>query len=172
MTWGEGRRRNPLSMTLSDIVASPQQQGVHAMRITNMRTNALENPLGHDLDGLTLSWRVTDTDAVKTRAAWVRIARAFDFLEEALVFDSGRRADIHASGFHPDVALQPGTRYWWKVWIEGDNGNSAGANRPGLKRRKPRCSMARRGSARRWHRMCTPICARHSRFLRRWSPRG
>lgn len=88
------------------------------MRIDNLRTNHLENPLGYKIDQLSLSWSVKEAKgsfAVKTRV-WI----ALDAGMKQLVHDSGERTDISSADYSPEITLQPGTRYFWQVQVWDD----------------------------------------------------
>lgn len=57
------------------------------MRVTHLRVNHLENPLGYDLGVPSFSWQVTDTFSKRQAAArlWIALDPAF----ENLCYDSG-----------------------------------------------------------------------------------
>ena len=94
------------------------------MQIRNLRVNHLENPLGFETDLLTLSW-VAESDGGKKAGARVEIASGPDFSE--ILYDSGIQAGIDGVAFHPEIALAPRTRYYWRVTetaVNGDTGSS------------------------------------------------
>ena len=94
------------------------------MQIRNLRVNHLENPLGFETDLLTLSW-VAESDGGKKASARVEIASGPDFSE--ILYDSGIQAGIDGVAFHPEIALAPRTRYYWRVTetaVNGDTGSS------------------------------------------------
>jgi alpha-L-rhamnosidase len=93
------------------------------MRITKLRTNHINNPLGFELTRLSLSW-ITETSHSKYQeAAQVFIALDEDF--DQIVYDSGKRQDINSLAFSPEMKLKPRTRYYWKVMVWGDQGDAS-----------------------------------------------
>jgi alpha-L-rhamnosidase len=93
------------------------------MRITKLRTNHINNPLGFELTRLSLSW-ITETSHSKYQeAAQVFIALDEDF--DQIVYDSGKRQDINSLAFSPEMKLRPRTRYYWKVMVWGDQGDAS-----------------------------------------------
>lgn len=93
------------------------------MRIFDMMTNRLPEPIGFQFDPLRLSWKVDETTAKKQASARIVISLSPDF--ENAVFDSGERVDIDSLSFVPDLTLAPRTRYYWKVSVLADNGDTA-----------------------------------------------
>ncbi|NLF79218.1 MAG: alfa-L-rhamnosidase RamA, partial [Chloroflexi bacterium] len=90
------------------------------MRITHLKTNHVENPLGFALENLTFSWIVENTrDALQT-AAQVLVSRDAAF--EQIIFDSGRveGSGIDSLAYRPPLQLAPRTRYYWKVRVWGE----------------------------------------------------
>jgi alpha-L-rhamnosidase len=90
------------------------------MRIIHLKTNHIVNPLGFALDQPRLSWTVVDAGGTRQKAAKVEVAADEDF--EEILFDSGKDKDIDSLAFTPDLALQPYTRYFWRVtvWTDAD----------------------------------------------------
>ncbi|WP_462409553.1 glycoside hydrolase family 78 protein [Neobacillus sp. Marseille-QA0830] len=93
------------------------------MKIKNMKTNHITNPLGFDLGMPRFSFVAYDTTAVKQTAAQIQVA--FDEEFATIVFDSGRSEDIDSLGFALPIKLEPYTRYYWRVSVWGDNGDKA-----------------------------------------------
>lgn len=90
------------------------------MRITHLKTNHIENPLGFAIDRPTFSWIVEDTpDPVQT-AARVLVSLDRDF--EQIIFDSGKvdGSGIDSLAYRPPIRLEPRTRYYWKVRVWGE----------------------------------------------------
>lgn len=95
------------------------------MKITNLRTNQIASPLGFQLDRLSLSW-VTEVEKKKSTfqtAAQVQIATDKNFAK--IIFDSGKKEDINSLAYHPNVSLEPRTRYYRHVTVWGDQGDIA-----------------------------------------------
>lgn len=93
------------------------------MKILRMKANHLTSPVGCALDSLSLSWTVGSTAASKQKSARVEISNTASFA--ALIYDSGTRADIDSLSFCPGIALSPRTRYFWRVTVKANNGDSA-----------------------------------------------
>jgi Alpha-L-rhamnosidase N-terminal domain./Bacterial alpha-L-rhamnosidase. len=93
------------------------------MRVTRLRTNHIEEPLGFKLGKPSLSWITEDTISKFQVAAQVQLA--LDDTFENLVFDSGKREDVDSLAFYPDIKLTPRTRYFWRVTVWGDSGDHA-----------------------------------------------
>ncbi len=90
------------------------------MRITHLKTNHIDNPLGFAMDAPIFSWIVEDTPDTVQTAAQVLIGRDAGF--EQIIFDSGRVAGsgIDSLAYRPPIQLQPRTRYFWKVSVWGE----------------------------------------------------
>ena len=93
------------------------------MKIRNLRTNHLENPLGYRMEKPLLTWTAEDSTGACQRAARVQIAMDESFA--GCVYDSGLRGDISSLGFVPEIELAPRTRYWWRVEVVADDGDRA-----------------------------------------------
>lgn len=90
------------------------------MKITKLMVNRLTKPLGFDLSSPSLSYVVEETDAETQKSARIVVSTSEDFSE--IVYDSGEREDIDRLDFELPVTLEPSTRYYWKVYVWGDNG--------------------------------------------------
>lgn len=93
------------------------------MRLSYLKTCRISNPLGFHIDKPLLSWIAEDTPSKKQVSARIEISRSPDFTD--LLFDSGERSDFSGLGFVPEVDLEPRTRYFWRVSVKGDAGDSA-----------------------------------------------
>jgi alpha-L-rhamnosidase len=93
------------------------------MRVVNLRTNHISNPLGFELAVPRLSWITEDTGSSFQSAAQVQIA--LDEKLENIIFDSGKREDIDSLSYTPSINIKPRTRYFWRVTVWGDKGDSA-----------------------------------------------
>ncbi len=96
------------------------------MKLTRLKTNRITNPLGFRLGRPRLSWVVEDTPSKRQASACVDVALDEDFGN--VVYSSGERADIDSLSFEPELALEPRTRYYWRVKVTGDGGDSASAS--------------------------------------------
>lgn len=93
------------------------------MIITDLRVNHLENPMGYCFDHLSLSWVVRETSAKRQTFAQVVVAR--DKCFQDVIHDSGKSSEILSIAYSPEIHLEPYTRYYWKVRVWGDNGETA-----------------------------------------------
>jgi len=95
------------------------------MKIVRLRTNHFENPLGHNISDLSLSWVVEETEAKKQESAQVIISKNNSFDRESLIYDSGDCIEADSLSFRPGIELESCTCYYWKVKVTGDNGETA-----------------------------------------------
>ncbi len=93
------------------------------MNIANLKTNRIKNPLGFELGAPVFSWTVESGRSKKQAAARIEVAADETFSE--IIYDSGKRSGISSLGFRPGLKLAPRTRYWWRVSVWGDGGDSA-----------------------------------------------
>ena len=93
------------------------------MIIRSLRTNHLENPMGFMMDKPYFTWTAESATGKKQSAARIEVSLTDSF--ETLAFDSGLREDISSLGFEPELALQPRTRYYWRVTVVADDGDTA-----------------------------------------------
>lgn len=95
------------------------------MKIERLQTNHIKNPIGFALGQPVLSWVVTESTGKRQKAARVRLAA--DPKMERILFDSGLDGEISsiACCLPETVRLEPGTRYYWDVAVEADNGDFA-----------------------------------------------
>ena len=92
------------------------------MTIYDLKINGLREPMGFELPWLSVSWKVKDT--VSKRAAKARLSVAADAaFEKILARKEG--ADLRSTGETLEVPLQPRTRYYVRVEVRGDAGDSA-----------------------------------------------
>jgi len=96
------------------------------MKITYLKTNHIQDPMGFSLEKPVFSWIVRDTPDKKQTAAQVVIAKDEAFAQ--ILFDSGKVAGdgIDSLAYRPDINLAPRTRYFWKarVWGETESAES------------------------------------------------
>lgn len=93
------------------------------MKLTHLRVNHVETPLGLAMKQPVFSWVAEDT-ADKRQAAAEIVVRTGG----KTVYDSGRREDISSLGFEAPLDLAPRTRYDWTVTLWGDGGDWASAS--------------------------------------------
>ena len=90
------------------------------MKITHLKTNHIENPLGFAIEEPTFTWIVEDTNDTVQTAAQILVSRDGDF--EQVIFDSGQvdGSGIDSVAYRPPIRLKPRTRYFWKVRVWGE----------------------------------------------------
>lgn len=93
------------------------------MRIKNLKTNRITNPLGFDLGRPHLSFIAYDTNAAKQTAAQIQVALDEEFTN--IVFDSEKSSEIDSLAFELPINLAPCTRYYWRVTVWANNGDEA-----------------------------------------------
>lgn len=93
------------------------------MKVTNLKTNHITNPLGFDLGKPRFSFITCDTTAKKQVAAQIQVALDINFKE--VVFDSCKREEIDSLAFELPIELKPCTRYFWRATVWADNGEIA-----------------------------------------------
>ncbi|SLK20917.1 MULTISPECIES: alpha-L-rhamnosidase [unclassified Paenibacillus] len=93
------------------------------MKITNLKTNHVSNPLGFAIEYPSLSYVVTETTATKQIAAQIEIALDEAFIN--IVFVSGKKEDIDSLAYIPSLTLAPRTRYYWRVRVWNERGEDA-----------------------------------------------
>jgi alpha-L-rhamnosidase len=96
---------------------------LQTMKIRNLKTNHLENPVGNALSPLTFSWVAESGSAGKQKSARVEIAKDPKFRD--FVFDSGQRSDICSLAYYPGFNPAKRTRYFWRVKVIADNNERA-----------------------------------------------
>ncbi|MGI6201641.1 MAG: family 78 glycoside hydrolase catalytic domain [Christensenellales bacterium] len=95
------------------------------MKIERLKTNHLQNPLGYQMEAAYVSWVVTQSTGA--RPAWARVEVSTDERFAKLVYDSGQSGQLDAKGTALPIALQPRTRYHWRVTVCADDGDRASA---------------------------------------------
>ncbi len=90
------------------------------MKIVNMRTDHIVNPMGYQMDVPTFTWVVEEAVGKKQTAARVRVAA--DPQMTQILADTGMTAEASSLGTKVDVALAPRTRYYWDVTVQSDAG--------------------------------------------------
>lgn len=93
------------------------------MKISHLKINHLTNPLGFDLANPTISYVVEEAAGKRQVSAQVQVSLKEDFSK--LLYDSGACDSIVSTGFELPIRLSPKTRYYWKVRVTDETGDSA-----------------------------------------------
>ena len=88
------------------------------MIIYAVKVNHITNPLGYTMERTIFTWKVKDAQGTGQKEA--RILVAADPEMNAILFDTGFRADISNLGYKADIDLSPRTRYYWTVTVRTD----------------------------------------------------
>ncbi len=92
------------------------------MKIINLKTNHIINPIGFKMDTPCLSWVTCDTDARIQTGARIQVALDEEFMN--IVHDSGIKEDINSLAYVLDMEMAACTRYYWHVSVWADNGDT------------------------------------------------
>ncbi len=92
------------------------------MKITRLRTNHFENPIGYEIHPLCFSWTVENAEGQKTEAARVKIFRDPELSQ--MLWDSGLRQDADSACFRADFEPEERTRYYWQAEVTDDAGET------------------------------------------------
>lgn len=93
------------------------------MKIVNLCVNHMTNPIGYDCSILNLSWSV-----IENQGQWSRVLRVIvsERQEETeIVYDSGIIENYHENQITVSFDKKPRTKYYWKVELTDDTGDSA-----------------------------------------------
>ena len=81
-----------------------------------------DQSLGFALGNPSLSWTVEEASGKKQQ--WARVEVAADPMFSKILWDSGE-ADLSSIDCPLPLTLSPRTRYWWRVTVCADNGETA-----------------------------------------------
>lgn len=87
------------------------------MKVSHIRINGIENPIGYLMEQISLSWKVTETKATTQRNAKIQVSKEFGF-ENILYEKEG--AELNQAGEVLAVILEPCTTYFVRVTITTD----------------------------------------------------
>ena len=92
------------------------------MKIYHCEVNHLTNPLGYQMEKTVFSWQVGETAAKLPKWSRLRVSEESDLSQS--VYDSGE-AELNSIACVVPLALKPRTRYYWRVTVAADNGETA-----------------------------------------------
>ena len=91
------------------------------MKIEHIRINGVRNPIGYAFDGIRVSWLVTETAAKYAERAKVEVSTAPDFS----TVQCAEEGALDSACTLLDIALKPRKRYYVRVSVTADNGETA-----------------------------------------------
>ena len=93
------------------------------LAVSGLKTEHLTNPLGIDNPAPRFSWHMEDCRTEAGQTAY-RITVATDSLsfDSTTIWDSGRIPSGEVMATYAGPALNPRTRYWWRVTCEDKDG--------------------------------------------------
>ena len=92
------------------------------MKITNVRINGIENPVGFAYDYLLCSWNVEEAKGKKQINAIIEVSDSEDFSD---ILYKKEAADLKQNGEKLEVELKPRTTYYYRVTVFTDGGECA-----------------------------------------------
>ena len=93
------------------------------LKISRLKTNRIVNPLGFELKTPKLSWVVSEAKGNTQKWAKIVVSKLADFSE--ILFDSGEDENADSRAYPLEFKLEPMTRYYWKVEVTDNEGDSA-----------------------------------------------
>ena len=89
------------------------------LKITNVRINGIDNPIGFAYDYLLCSWNVEEAQGKKQINAIIEVSDSEDFSD---ILYKKEAADLKQNGEKLDVGLKPRTTYYYRVTVTTDAG--------------------------------------------------
>ncbi len=93
------------------------------MKIIQLETNHMANPMGFRMDSVVLSYKTTESKGKKSIVQKIEIAEDEEFKE--MVLDTGWTPDIDSKCFRPQFSVKPECRYYWRASVRNDAGEEA-----------------------------------------------
>ena len=90
-------------------------------KIYAAKTNHITNPVGFYMEQIVFSWKVKECEGKKQKNARILISKEKDFSE--ILFDT-KEAELDSCGTKVNFQTAPYTRYYWKVIVTTDQGES------------------------------------------------
>ena len=121
-----------IAWTLLASISTSKAQAAYLPHITELRCESLVEPLGLDDQAPVLSWNLGDTSPGATQAAYrveVFSAKPAANSHAPALWDTGRIVSPSQRVAYHGPALQPSTRYFWRVqvWEQGKTAPLANA---------------------------------------------
>lgn len=90
------------------------------MKITGLKINHLENPIGYDMEFQTFSWKWSGQE--ENVSPFFRVIAAKEPKFREILYDSGYDQKITGIAWECRMRLEPRTRYYWKVMARENSG--------------------------------------------------
>ena len=92
------------------------------MKISAIKINGVREPVGFAMEGVTVSWKVLESESRRPREASVEVLTG-----DGRVLARRCGEKLNWTGEHLDLSLQPRQRYLVRIRVEGEAGDSAEA---------------------------------------------
>lgn len=92
------------------------------MKVTDLKINGITNPIGFSYEKLLCSWKVTETSAREQEQVCIEVSGEKDF-SDLLLKKEGKELSCNETEL--ELALKACTRYYWRVTVTADNGETA-----------------------------------------------
>lgn len=92
------------------------------MKIDRVKINGIQEPVGYDLETVFLSWIVSEAKGSRAENVRVEVAKTGDF---SYILFHAEGKNLSCEGVNLDVSLEPRTRYFVKICVTDDTGDSA-----------------------------------------------
>lgn len=89
------------------------------MRIKSCKTNHIVNPMGYQMNHISVTWKVADAKSKKQVAARVLVSDTKDMAH--VIYDTGKDKTLSNLGVEISINIKPRTIYYWQVCIWGEN---------------------------------------------------
>lgn len=93
------------------------------MKIVKCRTNHLKNPLGYALPHIVVTWQTEETESKFQTMAQIQVSKDADM--KTIFYDTGKSTELSNLGVTLPIQAASCTRYYWRVTVWGDTGESA-----------------------------------------------
>ena len=93
------------------------------MKLSELKVNQIEEPMGYAMDWVSLSWKVNEPGETR-RQKYAQIVVRKD---QEILFDSGKDSHANSLDYRITLTLEPRTRYMWHITVTADNGETASA---------------------------------------------
>lgn len=92
------------------------------MELYDLKINGRSNPVGVSFDRLVFSWKVRGQTGKRQKNAGIEISDCEQFSD--LIYKAEGK-DLDSTGQKISLELKPRTRYFWRVYVETDQGENA-----------------------------------------------